>query len=170
MMNNEDAIIAFFFAFFAFFAVMFLIGVILYIFKAIGLFKIAKREGKEDIAWLAWIPVVNTFLMMQVLERSVHESLRGKMTLIYGILLAAGIVLGSWIPFLPILPGIFFFYAFYFLAKRYSPNPILHLVIGIITFSYSTSISIFMFRNREVVDPTGFDLDANPSNPEDPTV
>src|SRR5699024_6249292 len=125
--------------------------------KAIGLFKLAKQEGRQDLAWLGWVPVVNTFLMMLLLEKSVHEGLRGKLTLFYGISVAASLVLGSWVPFVSLLPAILFFYAFYFLAKRYSPNPILHLVLGIITLTYSTSISIFMFRNRDAVNPTGMD-------------
>ena len=67
---EDDALLALIFAFFAFFAVMFLIGIIVYIFQAIGLFKIAKREGRQDLAWLGWIPVANTFLMMILLESS----------------------------------------------------------------------------------------------------
>lgn len=154
---EDDALLALIFAFFAFFAVMFLIGIIVYIFQAIGLFKIAKREGRQDLAWLGWIPVANTFLMMILLEKAVHEGIRGKLTLIYGISMAVSVVLGSWIPFVSAIPGVLFFYAFYFLAKRYSTNPVLHLVIGIVTIGFSTGISIFMFRNKEVVDPTGLD-------------
>src|SRR5699024_10502116 len=112
-----------------------------------------------DLAWLGWVPVVNTFLMMLLLEKSVHESFRNKLTLIYGISIAATDVLSSFgAGFISFIPSILFFYAFYFLAKRYSTNPILHLVIGIITFSGSTSISIFMFRNKQPVDTTGMDV------------
>src|SRR5699024_12840648 len=60
--------------------------------------------------------------------------------------------------FFSFIPTFFLFYAFYFLAKRYSINPILHLFIGIITFSGSTSIFIFMFRNKQPVDTTGMDV------------
>ena len=54
-------------------AVLFIIGIIVYIFNAIGLFKLAKREGKSDIAWLGWVPIGNTILMMQMLEGAVQD-------------------------------------------------------------------------------------------------
>jgi hypothetical protein len=153
--NADGVIMAVILAFIAFFVILFLIAVIMYIFQAIGLFKIAKREGREDLAWLAWIPIANAFLMMVLLERAVHEGIRGHLTLVYGISLAASIVVSGFVPFVSILPLGLFLYAFYFLAKRYSPNPILHLVIGIVTGGLSTGISIFILRNRDVVDPAG---------------
>src|SRR5699024_8156477 len=112
---------------------------------ATGLFKLAKKEGRGDLAWLGWVPVVNTFLMMLLLEKSVHEIFRNKLTLIYCISIAATVVFSSFgAGFISFIQSILFFYAFYFLAKRYSTDPLIHLVIGIITFSGSKSISIFM--------------------------
>src|SRR5699024_12796485 len=103
--------------------------------------------------------VANSFLMMWLLEKSVHESFRNKLTLIYGISIAATVVLSSFgAGFISFIPSILFFYAFYFLLIRYSTNLILHLVIGIITLSGSTSISIFMFRNNQPVDTTRMDV------------
>src|SRR5699024_1095939 len=158
-MNGEETLMALLFGFMAFFAVIALIGFILYFFKAIGLFKLAKKEGRGDLAWLGWVPVVNTFLMMLLLEKSVHESFRNKLSLIYGISIASTVVLSSFgAGFISFIPRILFFYAFYFWAKIYSTNPILHLVIGIITFSGSTSISIFMFINKQPADTTGMDV------------
>lgn len=162
-MEGEETILAFLLGFLAVFAVLALVGVVLYFFKAIGLFKLAKKEGRGDLAWLGWVPFVNTFLMMLLLEKAVHEGIRNKLTLIYGIAFAASILLSSFVPFVSFIPGILFFYAFYFLAKRYSPNPVLHLVIGIITFTGSTSISIFMFRNKQAVDTSGLDVIDTPS-------
>src|SRR5699024_6818524 len=107
----------------------------------------------------AWVPVANSFLMMWLLEKSVHEGLRNKFTLVNGISMAATVLmsrLGA--GFISFIPSILSFYACYSLAERYSTNPILHLVIGIITFSGSTSISIFMFRNKQPVDTTGMDV------------
>src|SRR5699024_10068416 len=158
-MNGEETLMALLFGFMAFFAVIALIGFILYFVKAIGLFKLAKKEGRGELAWLGWVPVVNKILMILLLENSVHESIRNILSLIYGICIAATVVLSSFgAGFISFIPSILFFYAFYFLAKRYSTNPILHLVIGIITFSGSTSISIFMFRNKQPVDTTGMDV------------
>src|SRR5699024_7504515 len=93
------------------------------------------------------------------LEKSVHESFRNKLTLIYGISIAATVVFSRFgAGFISFIPSILFFYGFYFLAKRYSTNPFLYLVIGLITFSGSASISIFMFRNKQPVDTTGMDV------------
>src|SRR5699024_2277482 len=115
-----------------------------------------KKEGRGDLAWLGWVPVVNTFLMMLLLEKSVHESFRNKLTLIYGISIAATVVLSSFgAGFISFIPSILFFYAFYFLTKKYFTNPNLHHCIRNITFSSSTSISIFMFINKHSVDTTG---------------
>src|SRR5699024_11183859 len=98
-------------------------------------------------------------LMMLLLEKSVHESFRNKLTLIYGISIAATVVLSSFgAGFISFIPSILFFYAFYFLAKRYSTNPILHLVIVIITFSVSICISLFKFRNKQMVDTICMDV------------
>ncbi|HLR70965.1 MAG TPA: hypothetical protein VK085_05995 [Pseudogracilibacillus sp.] len=147
---EEDVLLGLIFAFFAFFVVLFIVAVILFIFQAIGLFKIAKREGKADIAWLAWIPVVNTFLMTLLVENDVHKDIRGKFTLIYGIAFVLSIIAGSFIPFIGLVPMVLFFYAFYFIAKKYSDNPVLHLVIGIVTIGFAVPIQIFIFRNREM--------------------
>src|SRR5699024_7395810 len=124
-----------------------------------GLFKLAKKEGKEELAWLAWVPVANSFLMMWLLEKSVHEGLRNKLTLVYGISMAVTVVLSSFgAGFISFIPSILFFYAFYFFAKRCSTNLLLYLVIIFINFSSTTIISIFMFRNKQSVDTTGMDV------------
>src|SRR5699024_12743222 len=117
MSNNcEGTLIAVLFGFMAFFAVIALIGFILYFFKAIGLFKLSKKEGKEELAWLAWVPVANSFLMMWLLEKSVHDGLRNKLILVYGISMASTDVLSSFCAcFISFVLSILFFYVFYFL-------------------------------------------------------
>src|SRR5699024_7732097 len=115
-MNGEETLMALLLAFIEFFTVIALIGFILYFFKAIGLFKLAKKEGRGDMAWLGWVPVVNTFLMMLLFEKSVHESFRNKITLNYGIFIAATVVFSSFgAGFIYFISSLLFFYAFYFL-------------------------------------------------------
>ncbi len=150
---DESLLVGFFVAFFAFFVFLFIVGIILFFFQAIGLFKIAKREGKEDIAWLAWIPVVNAFLLTLLVEQDVHPSVRGKFTLWYGVAVVLSLILSSFIFFVSFIPLAMFFYAFYFLAKRYSDNAVLHLVIGIVTFGFAVPIQIFIFRKRDMNPP-----------------
>src|SRR5699024_8878623 len=113
--------------------------------------KIVKSNGKLDKAWMAWVMIDNFFLLTLLVENDVHEQIRGKLTLIYGISLAASVLL-SWL-FSPIsfLPLIVALYAFYFLARKYSTNEVVHIVIAAITFSATMPIQLFMFRNREQV-------------------
>jgi len=144
-------ILGFLFAFFAVFVVFIIIAIILYILQAIGLFKIAKRDGKADLAWLAWIPVVSSFLVTLLVENDVHPEIRGKFTLFYGIGFVVALVFGSFLPFVSLIPLIMFIYAFYFIAKRYSDNPTMHIVIAIVTIGCAIPIQIFIFRNREPI-------------------
>lgn len=156
-MSEEGVVIGLILTFLGLFLAMFAVGIVFYILQAIGLFKIAKREGREDLAWLAWIPIANTFLMTLVVEKEVHPELRGKVTMIYGIAFAASIIASAFIPFAGLVASIVVFYAFYFIAKMYSTNPVLHLVISIITFGVAMPIQIFIFRNRKRVIPGGPD-------------
>ncbi|HLR80388.1 MAG TPA: hypothetical protein VK119_07370 [Bacillota bacterium] len=150
-MSEEGVLLGLFAGLAIIFLFMVIVAIILYVFMALGLFKIAKREGMQDKAWMAWVPVVNFFLLTLLVENDVHEQIRGKLTLIYGISLAASVLL-SWL-FSPIsfLPLIVALYAFYFLARKYSTNEVVHIVIAAITFSATMPIQLFMFRNREQV-------------------
>lgn len=149
-MDNDSIWVVLFTALLAFFAFFLIASIILYVFQAIGLFKIAKREGKGDIAWLAWIPFVGQFLMTLLVEQDVQPGLRGKYTLLYALALVSSIMLSYFVPFITLVPWAMLLYAFYLIAKRYSDNPVLHLVIAIITFSISIPIQLFMFRNRKL--------------------
>lgn len=155
MSEEEGAILAVLGVFLAFFAVFAIVGLILYILQAIGLFKIAKNEGRADLAWLAWIPIASTFLLTLIVERDVHKEFRGKMTLIYGIAFVASAVLANFVFFIGFIPMIVMYYAFFFLARKFSPNPVLHIVIAIITFGMAIPIQLFIFRNRESIAPAG---------------
>lgn len=44
------------------FGIILLIGLIFYVLNSIGLYRMAKKVG-NDKAWLAWIPIANTWLM-----------------------------------------------------------------------------------------------------------
>jgi len=46
--------------------VMLALGVVLYIFSAYCLQKIAEKTGNEENKWKAWIPIVNLFLMVEI--------------------------------------------------------------------------------------------------------
>ncbi|WP_077324906.1 hypothetical protein [Virgibacillus siamensis] len=152
MSNEEGFLVALFAGLFVFALIMFVVGIVLYILMGIGLFKIAKREGKGDVAWMAWVPIVNMFLLTQLVENDVHESMRGKFTLIYGLTLAATFFLSAFIPFIGVVSSILIIYGFYFIIQRYSRNVTLHLVLVILTGMIAMPIQLFMFRNREPID------------------
>ncbi|WP_174616132.1 hypothetical protein [Virgibacillus ihumii] len=152
MSGEESFLFALFAGLLIFLLIVGVIAIILYVLMAIGLFKIAKREGKADIAWMAWVPIVNMFLLTQLVERDVHESMRGKFTLIYGLTLLVSFVLNFFIPFISLVPTVLLVYGFYFIIQRYSKNVTLHLVFVIVTFTVAMPIQLFMFRNREPID------------------
>lgn len=170
-MTEEEAFLLFFVGLFAifFWIAMIMVGIALYILQAIGLFKMTKNEGRPELAWLAWIPIASNFLIMLIVENEVHKQLRGKMLIIYGISLVGSIVFVNFfnvfgfIPFfifgyivmffIGFVPMIVFYYAFFFLVKKFSPNSILHTVIAVITFGAAIPIYIFIFRNRTLIPP-----------------
>ncbi len=43
-----------------------LIAIIAYVYSAYSLYVIAQKTGHEDNAWMAWVPVINFFLMLQI--------------------------------------------------------------------------------------------------------
>lgn len=150
-MSDETAILGFFAIFAGFFLVLAIVGLVFYIFFALGMFKIAKTLGRGDMAFLAWIPIAQMFLIPLVVENDVHESMRGKFTLIYAISWIGSIVLGFILAPFSFLSFIVLLYGFFVLASRFSENAMIHLVISIVTLGVSMPISIFRFRNREPI-------------------
>lgn len=134
---------------FAFIGSFLLVSLVLYIFYAIGVQKIAKRQGVKS-PWLAWIPIISSFLFVHLSENTVHKPLRGSMLLLYGLSIVAGFFGGFFgSPVIGVAGIILTLYAFYFLARRYSNNFIVHFVAASLTLGGSMSISVFIFRNNE---------------------
>lgn len=141
-------------AFFAFFATFFLIiivvSLVLYVIQAVALMKIAQTAG-SDKGWLAWIPIANGFVMPMLVEDDVHESMRGKFTMIYAGALIGSFLLSAFIPFVSFIPTLLVYYAFYLIAKWFSEKHMVHLVVAILTLGISMPFSLFRFRNRKIV-------------------
>lgn len=151
MYSEESIILGFFAALAGFFILFFIVGIILYVLNAIGLYSITKKSEKSDLAFLAWIPIANMFLVTLLVEDDVHEEIRGKFTLIFAIAFVVSFVL-SWFfgPF-GFLYLVAYLYGFHFIAKKYSENAVVHTIIGAVTFGASTAVSFFRFRNREPI-------------------
>lgn len=148
-MSSEESFFVGLFAVFAgFILFLVVIAIVFYILYALGMFNIAKTLGRSDMAFLAWIPIAQTFLLPLVVEDDVHEQIRGKFTLIYAVAWLASIFLGMFFAPASFIPIIILLYGFHVLASRFSENALAHTIIGVVTLGMSLSISLFMFRNR----------------------
>jgi len=47
-------------------ATAWIISIIVYFYFSYSLYVIAQKTGHESNAWMAWVPVINTFLMLQI--------------------------------------------------------------------------------------------------------
>ena len=146
----EGGLEGFFAAFAIFFVITMLLSLVFYVIQAVALMKIAKNVG-SDKGWMAWIPIANNFVMPMLVEDDVHESMKGKFTLIFGVSLVSSILLSWIVPFITFVPTILMYYAFYIITKWYSEKHVAHLAIAIVTLGISIPISLFRFRNREII-------------------
>lgn len=150
----EDHIIIGIFAVLASFILLFLlVGIVLYVLYALGMYRIAQTLGRKDLAFLAWIPLAQTFLLPIVVENDVHEQIRGKFTLIYALSWLGAIIFGVFFQPFTFVPMLVLLYGFYILAMRFSTQALAHTVIAIVTLGLSVPVSLFMFRNRQVLEP-----------------
>lgn len=153
--QGTEGLIGTLFAFgFIFIIMFFIIFIAMYVMQALGLYKIAKKEG-NDFAWFAWVPILQGFLIPMLVEDDVHESIKGKMTLIYGISIVATLFIGGFIPFISFIPLIVTIYALYFLIGRYSKNEVGHLVVLIVTGTFSLPFQLLYLMNRDPIDKEG---------------
>ena len=53
---------------FAMMAVIWVVGIILYIYLALCMYKVAKKMNAEN-PWFAWIPILNIVLMIQIAKK-----------------------------------------------------------------------------------------------------
>ncbi len=158
MVNGEEVLLGFFAVIAGVFFLFLLIMVLMYIFYGIGMFKIAKTLGRSDWAFLAWIPIAQVFLMPILIEEDVHESLRGKFTLIFAIVWISSFVLSLFFAIFGFLSLIIQIYAFHVLATRFSENALVHTIIAIVTLGISMPISLFLFRNRDPLPQQGVEV------------
>src|SRR5690625_1661590 len=151
-MSSEESFLLGFFAVFAGFILFaILIAIIFYVLYAVGMYNITKRSENSDLAFLAWIPIAQIFLIPLIVENDVHKEIRGKFTMIFVIAFVVSIVL-SWV-FAPfgLLYTAVLIYGFYFLANKFSQNAVVHTIIAAITLGASIPISVFRLRKREPI-------------------
>ena len=130
-----------------------LLGIAAYILTALGLYKIAQKQGEPN-AWLAWIPIAQLYIIGKILKEVKLGTLtipRMDMVLPLGALAVAVL---SWIPVLGWLIGVAFYALFivslYFLFKKYVPDQaVLYTILSAIGLF---AIFIFIIRDKEPVD------------------
>jgi len=133
-----------------FMCVIFLLS-LQHFFGAIGLYRIAKREGLSH-SWLAWFPLGNFISLTRLVEKQVYKPLRNKFTLFFILFLLLSFFFSIYIPFLLYSFLAVLIYAFYFIAERYSERVNLHLALAVVTFGLSIPFQLFRFRNREMIN------------------
>jgi heme A synthase len=129
-----------------------IIGIVAYIFTALGLYKLAQKQGEPN-AWLAWIPIAQLYIIGKI----VNEVKLGTMTIPRMDLVlplgALGVAVLSWIPVLGQLIALayyaLFIYTMYLLFKKYVPEQaVLYTVLSAIGLFW---IFIFIIRDKDQV-------------------
>src|SRR5699024_9106086 len=69
------------------FVISVLVFLVFHLLMAFGVFTLVERSSRHDLAWLAWVPIVNTFLISMLVEEDAYESVRGKLTIVYLIVI-----------------------------------------------------------------------------------
>jgi len=133
------------------------IGLIAYIISALIYFMTSKTNGFGDVAYIAWIPIINVYsLFLLTAGGDTRETIRAtalKNTLIY-----AGLIIVSFIPFIGILTSLgaagFTLYFTYRLFYRWcgeTGKAVLYTILMVITGGLFFAIYGLMRMNRPFV-------------------
>ncbi|MFL1995885.1 hypothetical protein AB1J28_14230 [Lysinibacillus irui] len=133
------------------------LGLIAYIISALIYFMTSKTNGFADVAYIAWIPIINVYsLFLLTASGDSRETVRAtalKNTLIY-----AGLIIVSFIPLIGILASLgaagFTLYFSYRLFYRWcgeSGKAVLYTILMIITGGLFFAIYGLMRMNRPFV-------------------
>ncbi len=131
--------------------VLFVIGVILYLLSAIGLYKMAENAGIE-YGWLAFIPVLNLYIVGRVVgDFKIGDFMVTKVELI----LPLGSIVVSAIGGVPVIGTLislvylaFSMAVMYQLIKLYDPHGYLIKFIVSIVLPFTFPVFIFLLRNN----------------------
>ncbi|MCT4543831.1 MAG: hypothetical protein N4A63_09830 [Vallitalea sp.] len=151
MNDGLYSVIAWLSTFFLFF---FIVGIIFYCLKAIGLMTMAKKRGIEN-SWLSWIPIGNYYIVGKLIDTIDFGDKKIENAPMVLLLAGVGVLLLSFIPIIGAIVVIVFIvlysvslYKLYFLYKPGSE--VLYLVLSIIFPNVAIGIIIFLLRNNEL--------------------
>lgn len=129
-----------------------LLMVVVYIFGAIGLYTMAKRANIQN-EWLAFIPIVNTYIIGELIDDKLKWFTYGKTGGIKLLIILIGALVLGMIPvignIISFLVGIFWFVILHWLFEKYSENAVLMTIINVITAGVAGSLIIFGLRNND---------------------
>ncbi|MFL0245723.1 hypothetical protein [Candidatus Clostridium stratigraminis] len=153
-MSNEGTLFAFLavwsFIFFLFLA----IGILLYIFTSMGLYKLASNQKLEN-PWLSWIPVANMYILGKLIKNLKLDTLEiPSIELIlslgfFAVLILRFIPLFGWI--IGAAYTVLCILALYKLFKIYRPDQAVLWIILSIVLPFMGPIFIFIIRNDSPV-------------------
>lgn len=128
----------------------FIIGVVFYVLKSIGLMTLAANKGMEN-TWLAWIPVADLYVMGAIVDKMNFFGFQfTNLGLWVPVIFLGGGLLGA----IPVLGWLLMIFVFVFavvfiynLFNMYTPNAILFTVLSV--FLGLFAIFLFVIRNNE---------------------
>lgn len=133
------------------------LGIAAYILTALGLYKIAQKQGEPN-AWLAWIPIAQLYIIGKIIkEVKIGTLVIPRMELILPLAPIAISIVGA-IPFIgAVIAGLaglayyaLFIYTLYLLFNKYVPDQaVLYTVLSAIGLF---AIFIFIIRDKEPVE------------------
>lgn len=117
----------------------------------IGNYRLAKREGMEDIAWFVLIPVLSNYVVGKIPERTAPRPVRRYLGIANAVLFVlAFITQVLWVLYLPV-----YVYTVFLTYKRYSTKYVAMMIVTVLTFFLAYPFFIFAIRNNKVVDRDG---------------
>ncbi len=132
--------------------VLVIYAIIAYIFTALGYYTMAKNKG-IDHAWMAWIPIVNNYLMGEIIDDVVaigdNKIPYAKWVLLFAPFVVAVIAAIPYIGLIiSVLYSVYVYFSLYRLYKLYNEDKaVLFLVLSII-FAIAIPFFVFALRNR----------------------
>jgi hypothetical protein len=151
---RDSGLIALFSILAGFSIILFLVAIVLYVLKSLGLYKLASNAGLEN-PWLAWLPFGDLYLLAKLVKGvkiGTFEVPRLELVLPIGqliVLILSGIpVIGT---ILCIAFAVLLLFVLYKLFNIYKPaSAVLWLVLSII-LPFMGPIFIFMIRDERPV-------------------
>ena len=138
------------------FVIIFVIELVLYVLKSIGLYSLASNAGIQN-SWLAWLPIGDMYILAKIVKTvDIGGYKVPRIELLLPIGAAAAFILSP-IPLLGtiicIAYAVLFYFALYKLFYIYRPaQAVLWLILSIVLF-FTMPIFVFIMRNDRPINP-----------------